>query len=182
MDDSDYDFFLLRLKQNLYPEKFDKLKIQALPSNSFSLISYCLMPNHFHLLIRQNSDIPTSKLMLKLCSSYSKVFNKKYDYVGHLFQDQFKQVPIYRDEYLKWAISYICQNPKMARLIKDPSGYKWSSYLEHVSNSDGRNMCDKKILDELFGGQNIANFIKSSYAIIKNNKIWQKIEENMLID
>ena len=89
IEDSDYEFFMLRLKQNLYPDKFDELKIQPLPSNSFSLISYCLMPNHFHLLIRQNSEIPTSKLMLKICSSYSKVFNKKYERVGHIFQDQF---------------------------------------------------------------------------------------------
>src|SRR3989338_10709114 len=94
LDDGDYSFFTLRLKQNLYPERFDELKVQPLPSNSFSLISYCLMPNHFHLILRQNSNIPTSKLILKVCSSYAKVFNKKHDRVGHVFQDQFKQIQI----------------------------------------------------------------------------------------
>lgn len=182
IDDSDYKFFILRLKQNLYPDRFDELKIQSLPLGSFSLISYCLMPNHFHLLIRQNSEIPTSKLMLKICSSYSKVFNKKYERVGHLFQDQFKQVLIGRNEYLKWVIAYICQNPKTAGLIKHPADYKWSSYLEHIGGLVNRGVCENDILKELFKGQNIADFIENSYNIIKNNKMGQKVESNILFD
>ena len=180
--DSDYEFFLLRLRQNLYPDKFDELNIQPLPPNSFSLVSYCLMPNHFHLLVRQNSEIPTSKLMLKICSSYSKVFNKKYERVGHLYQDQFKQILIDRDEYLRWVVAYICQNPKVAGLIKHPADYKWSSYREHMINLANHDVCDDKIIKELFGGQNITDFIESSYDIIKNNKIGEKIERGFLID
>lgn len=182
IDDSDYEFFMLRLKQNLYPDRFDELKIQQLPSGSFSLISYCLMPNHFHLLVRQNSEISTSKLMLKICSSYSKVFNKKYERVGHLFQDQFKQILINGDEYLKWIIAYICQNPKVAGLVKNPIDYKWSSYSEHVNDFMNRGVCDNEIVKELFKGQNIADFIETSYDIIKNNKIEQKIESKILLD
>lgn len=182
IDDSDYEFFILRLKQNLYPDRFDELKIQPLPSGSFSLISYCLMPNHFHLLIRQNSEIPTSKLMLKVCSSYSKVFNKKHERVGHLFQDQFKQVLINTDEYLKWVIAYICQNPKVAGSVKHLIDYKWSSYPEYISGLVNRGVCDNKTLNELFKGQNIADFIETSYDIIKNNKIGQKIESDVLFD
>jgi len=182
LGDSDYEFFLLRLKQNLYPDKFDELTIQPLPPNSFSLISYCLMPNHFHLLIRQNSEIQTSKLMLKLCSSYSKVFNKKHERVGHLFQDQFKQILIDRAEYLKWIVAYICQNPKMANIVKNSYDYKWSSYQEHKLNLPNHGMCDGKVIGEFFGEENIADFIEASYSIIKNNKIGQKIESNLLMD
>ncbi len=181
-DDSDYEFFTLRLRQNLYPDRFDGLKIQALPPNSFSLISYCLMPNHFHLLVRQNSEIPTSKLMLKICSSYSKVFNKRYNYVGHLFQDQFKQILINRDEHLKWVIAYICQNPTVADLVKDPSEYRWSGYNEHLGKKVTPKVCDDKVLNELFDKQDIGKFIRSSYEIIKNNKLSQKVEDNIFID
>src|SRR3989344_4039803 len=68
LDDSDYKFFLLRLKQNIFPSEIEnkKFRINPLPPNSFSILAYCLMPNHFHFLIRQNRDIPTGKLMLKL--------------------------------------------------------------------------------------------------------------------
>jgi len=182
LEDSDYEFFMLRLKQNLYPDKFDELNIQPLPPNSFSLVSYCLMPNHFHLLIRQNSEIPTSKLMLKICSSYAKVFNKKYERVGHLYQDQFKQILIDDDEYLKWVVAYIFQNPKVAGLVTHLSDYRWNSYREHVANLTNSGMCDDKIIKELFEGQNITDFIESSYGIIKNNKIEQKIGRDLLID
>lgn len=182
IEDSDYEFFMLRLKQNLYPDKFDELKIQPLPPNSFSLVSYCLMPNHFHLLIRQNSEVTTSKLMLKICSSYSKVFNKKHERVGHIFQDQFKQVLINGDDYLKWVIAYICQNPKVAGLVKHPSDYKWSSYRENMRNLDSYGVCDNKIIGELFKGQSITDFVEDSYDIIKNNKIGQKIESDVLLD
>ncbi|OGN33678.1 MAG: hypothetical protein A3I39_00010 [Candidatus Yanofskybacteria bacterium RIFCSPLOWO2_02_FULL_47_9b] len=181
LDDSDYEFFLLRIKQNLYPDRFKELKIQPLPQGSFTLISYCLMPNHFHLLVRQNGDIPTSKLMLKICSSYSKVFNKKYERVGHVFQDQFKQILIGRDEYIKWLMAYICQNPKIAGLVKSAIDYKWSSYREYFKRGNDI-LCDNDTVAELFGKQNISEFIENSYKIIKNNKIGRHIESEALID
>ena len=51
-----------------------------------TVIAYCLMPNHFHLLIRQNGDVKISKLILKLCTGYTKYFQKKYGHTGHLLQ------------------------------------------------------------------------------------------------
>src|SRR5205809_297696 len=92
LDDQDFMFFMLRLRQNLVPDEGSKDRIKSLPPNSFSLVSYCLMPNHFHFLLRQNADIPTTKLMTKVCTSYSMYFNKKYNKVGHVFQDQYKQI------------------------------------------------------------------------------------------
>lgn len=89
LDNDDFSFFLWRLRQNLFPSAEDGGRRVQLPADSFSLISYCLMPNHFHFLIKQNSDIPTSKLLLKICTSYSIYFNKKYNRFGHVFQDQF---------------------------------------------------------------------------------------------
>jgi len=167
LDDGDYAFFVLRLKQNLYSDKFDELKIQALPPNSFSLVSYCLMPNHFHLLIRQNSEIPVSKFMLKLCSSYAKVFNKKHEFVGHLFQDQFKQVAVSEDEYLKWLVAYICQNPTVAGLVKTPSEYKWSSYNEHVNRRPVSRVCDEKIVESCLENKAFLNLLNPLTKLLK---------------
>src|SRR3989344_6845391 len=104
LNSEDYRFFIKRLNFNLYPpdEDDETIRIQKLPPNSFSLLCYCLMPNHFHLLIKQNGDISTSILVKKLCTSYSKFFNKKYNKVGHVFQDRFKQINVSDNEYLKW--------------------------------------------------------------------------------
>jgi len=130
----DYEFFLLRLKQNLYPSRFEIKKnsvngytLKALPEGSFDLICFCLMPNHFHFILKQNSKLPISNLISKVCCSYSKYFNKKYERVGSLFQDQFKSVKIESNEQLLWLISYIHSNPVRAKLVDKPEDYLYSS-------------------------------------------------------
>lgn len=170
LDEQDYSFFLLRLKQNLFPEINSKLRIQPLPANSFSLLCYCLMPNHFHLLLKQNKEINPSKLLLKLCTSYSMYFNKKYNQVGHIFQDSFKQVNIDEDSYLNWLSCYIHQNPKVAGLIENLEDYKWSSYPEFIGKSFS-NLCSKEIvLDKFKNRDHYKNFVSDSFQIIKNKR------------
>lgn len=170
LDEDDLRFFIYRLRQNLFPDKEHSGRIIPLPPNSFSLISYCLMPNHFHFLLRQNQDIPTSKLLTKVCTSYSKYFNKKYKRVGHVFQDKFKQIMIDDNSYLLWVAAYIHQNPKMAGLVDDLADYHWSSYLEFV-NLNNDDFCEKSIILNQFKSiDEFREFIDSSYEIIKNRK------------
>ena len=126
------------------------------------------MPNHFHLLLRQNLEIPTNKLLLRICTSYSMYFNKKYDKVGHIFQDQFKQVTIGDNDYLKWLSCYIHQNPKVAGLVDKIADYKWSSYQDFVGK-DLNGICDKEIiLSQFKSDEDFRDFTESSYEIIKN--------------
>ena len=171
VNEEDYAFFLLRLKQNLFPKENDNPRIKPLPVNSFSLISYCLMPNHFHLLIKQNSDIPISKLISKLCTSYSMFFNKKYARVGHVFQDQFKQVHVDDNKYLVWLTAYIHQNPKTAGIIADSTKYKWSSFADYLGK-DSRITCDKKIILEQYNStQDFREATEDVLKIILENKL-----------
>jgi REP element-mobilizing transposase RayT len=158
-DEEDFKVFLFRLKENLFPELIKKkdfpksaYRRKTLPFNSFDLIAYCLMPNHFHLLIKQNSDVSISVLMLKLCSGFSKYFNKKYDRVGSLFQDQFKAVLINKNEQLLWTSLYIHENPLKAEIVNDLSKYKWSSYLDYIGLQNN-NICKKEIILEQFNLQ-----------------------------
>ena len=187
-DENDYSYFLFKLRQNLFPSEFikgnDKTypRSAPLPDDSFSLISYCLMPNHFHFLLRQNKDIAPSKLMLKLCTSYSKYFNKKYDRVGHLFQDQFKQVVIEKDEQFKWLLAYIHQNPKIAKLVNDLKKYKWSSYNDYIGEGN-TTLCDLSVVNEEFNNkEDFKKFVESSYELIQDRKIAEKIESGLLMD
>jgi len=80
--------------------------------------AYCLMPNHFHLLLNQLVDGGITKFMNKLCTSYAMYFNKKYQRTGALFQSKFKAEHAKTDNYLKYLYSYIHLNP--VKLI-DPS-------------------------------------------------------------
>jgi len=177
-DDQDYRNFLKRLKLTLGKEDLQSpslhssggLRIRPLPKESFSIVSYCLMPNHFHFLIRQNNNVSISKLITKVCGSYSKCFNQKYDRVGHLLQDKFKSVLIENNEYLLWLSAYIHQNPKVAGLVNDLVDYKWSSYSEYI-NKENKLLCDKDIILDQFKNVNeYIDFVDSNYEIIKAGK------------
>jgi putative transposase len=73
--------------------------------------AYCLMPNHFHLLVKEITEGGISKFMEKLCTGYSMYFNKKYKRSGFLFEGNFKAEYADTDEYLKYLFAYIHLNP-----------------------------------------------------------------------
>jgi hypothetical protein len=128
------------------------------------------MPNHFHLIIKQLGDVSISKLISKICTSYSKNFNKKYNPIGSLFQDSFKAILIDNDNYLLWLSAYIHQNPKVASLVKNSSYWQWSSYPDFIGIRNGV-LCQKGIIMDRFKNINeYKNFVESSFEIIKNKK------------
>lgn len=96
------------------------------------IICYCLMPNHFHFLIKQLKNNGISIFMSQLSNSYTKYFNTKYNRVGPLLQGAFKAVYIETDEQLIHVSRYIHLNPIVSGLIKSLDDYPWSSYLEHI--------------------------------------------------
>jgi len=179
-DDSDYRLFLYRLRENLFPasamvpfvEQREPLlrRRNPLPENSFSLIAYCLMPNHFHLLIRQRTEITVSKLILKVATSYSKYFNKKYKRVGSLFQDAFKAVLVESDTQLLWLSAYIHNNPRTDGLVKNAEDWKYGSYPDYVGTRQGT-LCEKALVLKQFSDVlSYQSFVESSFEKIKQRK------------
>ncbi|MFZ2522717.1 MAG: transposase [Minisyncoccia bacterium] len=162
-DQQDYRAFLFRLglilgfeeaelnKNVLTNLPHSRIRIEGLGKNAFKLHSFCLMPNHFHLLIEQSKNIPISNLILKLCTSYAMYINRKYKRVGHLFQDQFKSKVINSNEQLMWTSAYIHTNPLKDGLVSNINDYKWSSYIDYTSD---RNfiLVYRQIIEELFDG------------------------------
>lgn len=184
-DEEDYLFFLSRMKEYLLPELSRRAPSagagsaryvrKSLPEGAFTLVAYCLMPNHFHFLIRQNTELSISTLMLGLCGGYSKYFNKKYKRVGSLFQDQFKAVHVDSNEYLLWLSAYIHQNPTIARLVAKLSKYKFSSYPDYCWDRGGV-LCDKSLILEQFSNADAyAKFVADSYETIKNRKDLERL-------
>ena len=84
------------------------------------IISYCIMNNHAHMLLKINNIKDLSKYMQRLNTRYGKYFNKKYNRVGYVFRDRFKSEGIYSEKHLFNCIKYIYDNPVKAGMCKKP--------------------------------------------------------------
>jgi len=130
LDDMDHDRFTALLylcnsteiihvsdyqKSNLH----DRLSIPQKGEKLVSIGAYCLMPNHFHILLREEVEGGTSLFMQKVSTAYTMYFNKKYERTGALFEGRFKAQYVGNDDHLKYLFAYIHLNP--VKLI-DP---KW---------------------------------------------------------
>ena len=165
VDDQDKGVFLSYLRDYLSPKEIDKLTVvltnpAALPqekegaakimrlnnfTNEIDLLAYCLMPNHFHLLIKQNIPRAIEIFMRSLCSRYVQYFNRKYERIGGLFQGPYRAVLVKSEEQLLWLTRYIHRNPIVKSLKGEsfkglslkvssiPSSYK--NYLDLISQS-----------------------------------------------
>lgn len=98
----------------------------------FRLYAYCLMPNHFHLLI-ESGVLPIAGAMHLLLTGYAVYFNREYQRVGHVFQGRYKPILCDRDPYLLALIRYIPLNPVRAGLVKNSVDWPWSSHREYLS-------------------------------------------------
>lgn len=115
------------------------------------IICYCLMPNHFHFLLRQKRNGGITEFVSKLSNSYTKYINTKNSRVGHLLQGNFKAVHVETNEQLLHLSRYIHLNPFVSYLVKDLESYKWSSFPEYVNLIEAENaICDKKIILDQF--------------------------------
>lgn len=103
------------------------------------IICFCLMPNHFHLLIRQLKENGVSLFISQLSNSYTKYFNTRYNRVGPLLQGTFKALRVETDEQLIHLSRYIHLNPIVSGLIDNLDLYIWSSYQEYKSGNG--NIC-----------------------------------------
>lgn len=118
-------------RQNIFIDENDKyLMLNRIKKYShelrISIYAYCLMNNHVHLMVG-NANLTLSKFMLKLNTSYSRLFNLKYERCGHLFQGRFLSNPIENSEEFKTVFRYILRNPEKAGLCKFES-FPWNSF------------------------------------------------------
>jgi REP element-mobilizing transposase RayT len=116
---SDYQRFLKNLER--YRVDFD-----------YRLYAYCLMPNHFHLLL-QTKDATLSKIMQVLMTAYTMYVNKKRNQVGHVFQGRFRSIAVEKETYFLQVLRYIHLNPVKAGLVDSVQKYPWSSYGKYIA-------------------------------------------------
>lgn len=131
-DDEDFQYYLKVIEEALL----------YYGNHNYQLICYCLMDNHVHLMIKTD-DRPLANLISRISSIYTRYFNKKYNYIGHLFQDRYYSELIEDDKQMLETSRYVHLNPVKAKMVETPSEYRWSSYTmftgkkeEKLANSD----------------------------------------------
>ena len=169
-NEENYLFFLSKMRTQLKPY--------------CDILCWCLMPNHFHLLVHANSESckirpafggkniqEISFSIGKLLSSYSQAINKQNKTTGSLFQQKTKSKELItarsknnRGNYLINAMHYCHQNPWKAGLVKKLEDWPYSSFLDYIGLRNGT-LCNKSLLMELTG-YDLDNFYRDSYGII----------------
>ena len=134
LDKQDYKTFLSYLKIYL-SKKDDSQKIAPTRQlknffEELTLLAYCLMPNHFHLLVWQKNQRTMANFMRSIGTKYSRYFNKKYHRVGPVFQSRYKAVLVTEENQFIYLSKYIHRNPLPTRT--DLVGYKYSSYQNYL--------------------------------------------------
>lgn len=153
----DYERFLKTLDYYQYSDpkpRFsnkNRFKVKDYTANPkiVEIICYCLMPNHFHLLLRQLNDNGIVEFVSKVSNSYTKSRNLKYNRIGPLLQGEFKAVLIENDEQLTHTSRYIHLNPYVADLAKKPEDFPYSSYSSFIGLREVK-LCVKEPVLELF--------------------------------
>ena len=109
---------------------------EGLPcGTNFTLYAYCLMSNHFHLLIRERED-NLGMALKRIAGSYVFYYNRKYGRDGHLFKERFKSEPVNDMTYFTTLLRYIHQNPVKAGIVENVKDYEYSSWGEYTGDVD----------------------------------------------
>ncbi len=104
---------------------------------NISILAYCLMPNHYHLLVKQNGLESISKFIQSVFNSYSQSFNKVTGHSGTLFQGRFKGIEVDSEDYAIKLCRYIHCNPVEAKLVNKPYDWKHSDYHDWIKSENG---------------------------------------------
>jgi REP element-mobilizing transposase RayT len=114
-----------------------RLVKRCLTQYAVTIIAYCLMPNHYHFLLRQDSDLLLSKFIGVLFNAYAQAVNKQQARSGSLFEGRFRHKHIEREEYLIHLCRYIHLNPVKAQLVQRPEDWPYSNYVDWIGLRSG---------------------------------------------
>lgn len=151
------------------------------------ILSWCLMPNHFHLMLRQKIDGGIPLFMKKLGTGYAVYFNKKYDRSGYVFQGRFKAVVVQKEGQFLHLSRYIHLNPVdliesgwKEEGIKDwqkthefLENYRWSSYPDWIGKKNFSSVLDLKGVEGVFEGPDRYKRFMGEWAVGYYGKIKQ---------
>jgi REP element-mobilizing transposase RayT len=160
-NDGNYGYLLRLVKQ--YYEK-----------HGATVIAYCLMPNHYHFLLRQETDEPLSKFMQVLFNSYVQALNLQQGRTGALFEGRFKHKCLDKWEYLIVLCRYIHLNPVKVKLASRPEDWAYSNYREWIGLRDG-GLVDKVFVQDHFSSAE--EYVKFVNDVEDEQRSYEKIRK-----
>ena len=141
------------IKKGSFSTKEDKVK-DIIKKRSVELVAFALMPNHFHILVRNLEDGVLSVYMHRVLTAYSKYFNAKYNKKGHVFHGPFGAVHIKNNNQLLHLSAYIHKNPKETGVWENSyDRYPWSSYQDYIGTNRWGNFISPDIILKQFKDQ-----------------------------
>jgi REP element-mobilizing transposase RayT len=156
--------YLLRLMKRYYQK------------HGATVIAFCLMPNHYHLLLRQETDVPLSKFVGVLFNAYAQALNNQQGRTGTLFEGRFKHKCVDKWEYLVILCRYIHRNPVKARLVSKPEDWVYSNYQEWIGRRNGE-LKDAVFIQDHF--PNSEEYIALVNDVEDEKKSYEKISKYM---
>lgn len=162
-NDGNYQYLLHLVKQ--YYQKY-----------GVTVIAYCLMPNHYHFLLRQETEEPLSKFMQVLFNTYVQALNLQQERTGTLFEGRFKHKCVDKWEYLMVLCRYIHLNPVKAGLVACPEDWVYSNYQEWVGLRDDE-LVDNAFVQDHF--PRVEEYVKFVNDVEDEKKSYEKISKYM---
>jgi REP element-mobilizing transposase RayT len=175
-------------REDIYEDDVDRieyLKIFSSVIDQFNWIcyAYCLMSNHYHLLI-QTPDSNLSKGMRQLNGVYTQYYNRRHNIVGHLFQGRYKAIHVDQDTYLLELSRYIVLNPVKAGMVKQVGNWEWSSYQAMTGESQSPDWLSDDYLLSQFSDQRktaIKRYKSFVEAGLRNGPIWSQLSNQVYL-
>lgn len=151
------------------------------------ILAFVLMPNHYHLLLRQVTDDGIAKFMQKIGTGYTMMFNDKHKRSGSLFQGRYKSVHISSDEQLQYIPHYIHLNPLGNREVTNAEDsleflkqYKWSSFPDYAGGKNFPSVSSREFILSQFDGSK--NYVSNLFSKIEGKALLSSLDKKDLID
>lgn len=163
-------------RQSIFEDDEDRQKLIEVLAKSKEIsqcriFAYCLMDNHVHILLQEIEE-SISMMIQRFSSSYVIWYNGKHERCGHLFQERFKSEAVETDSYFLTVLRYIHQNPIKAKIVKDVTDYKWSSYSEYT---ESRQIIDKEYALNMFSDEPVE-------AVVRFTKFLKEANEDICLE
>lgn len=145
--------------------------------------AYCLMNNHYHLCL-ETPEANLSIGMRDLNGIYAQSINKRYQTIGHIFQDRFNSFLIEKEAYLLNVVSYIVLNPVRAKLVVDPKDWIWSNYRATAGLGKSPSWLETNWTRKLFSKNQLESTTKyQAFVLSQNNEVspFEKIQEGKIL-
>ncbi|MEK9177396.1 MAG: transposase [Patescibacteria group bacterium] len=148
---------------------------QIIRERFVELTTFCLMPNHFHLLVRATDEGGVARYLQRIEVGYTTYFNTRYQESGHLFQGRYKAVQVRNNRQLLYLSAYIHRNPRELRGWRGKEfEYPWSSLQDYATANRWGGLLSTDIIASQFDttkNSNYADFVKTSTAKTLKNEL-----------